>query len=173
MKTIWKWVVNYVGKYRVSNKGTIRSVDRVVESSNPKRTYFKKGRILKQWNHKFGYKTVTLSNSGTTTSYYLVHKLVLEAFVGPCPPGMVCRHFPDRNPANNNLTNISWGTPSQNIQDQWVHKTKIQKFTKRKICLIRLMVCSGLFKQIQVAKFTKSNRGTISKIVRGLERIHG
>lgn len=46
-----------------------------------------------------------------------VHRLVLEAFVGPCPPGMVCRHFPDRDPTNNHANNLRWGTSQENIED--------------------------------------------------------
>lgn len=47
-----------------------------------------------------------------------VHHLILITFVGPCPPGMECRHFPDRNPANNRVENLSWGTRKQNVADQ-------------------------------------------------------
>mgnify|MGYP002780477625 CR=1 FL=1 len=54
---------------------------------------------------------------------HYVHTLVLEAFVGPCPPGMECRHFPDRDPTNNNLTNLSWGTRSRNQRDRNAHGT--------------------------------------------------
>jgi hypothetical protein len=31
---------------------------------------------------------------------FFVHRLVLAAFVGPCPPGMEACHFPDRDPMN-------------------------------------------------------------------------
>lgn len=54
---------------------------------------------------------------------YLVHRLVLEAFVGPCPPGMECRHFPDRDPTNNRLDNLSWATRKQNMEDKASHGT--------------------------------------------------
>jgi hypothetical protein len=49
---------------------------------------------------------------------HLVHHLVLLAFVGPCPEGMECRHYPDRDPANNRLDNLQWGTRSQNQADR-------------------------------------------------------
>ena len=52
-----------------------------------------------------------------------VHRLVLLAFVGPCPEEMECRHFPDKNPANNNLNNLQWGTKEENYQDKVVHGT--------------------------------------------------
>ena len=38
-----------------------------------------------------------------------VHRAVLAAFVGPCPPGMEARHL-DGDPANNVIDNLAWGT---------------------------------------------------------------
>lgn len=54
----------------------------------------------------------------------LVHRLVLTAFRGQCPEGMQTCHFPDRNPANNKLENLRWGTPKDNYQDAVYHGTK-------------------------------------------------
>lgn len=51
-----------------------------------------------------------------------IHRAVLEAFVGPCPEGYECRHL-DGNPANNHLSNLAWGTPSENMQDRRRHGT--------------------------------------------------
>lgn len=73
------------------------------------------------------YLTITLHirEGGRCKGYpRLVHRLVLEAFVGPCPEGMECRHFPDRNPRNNRRENLRWGTPVENAHDQVVHGTK-------------------------------------------------
>jgi hypothetical protein len=49
-----------------------------------------------------------------------VHRLVLEAFVGPCPEGMCCRHL-DGNPLNNRLGNLRWGTGRENWEDKIRH----------------------------------------------------
>lgn len=53
----------------------------------------------------------------------LIHRLVLEAFVGPCPPGMECRHL-DGNRTNNSLGNLAWGTRKENMADQVAHGTR-------------------------------------------------
>lgn len=45
-----------------------------------------------------------------------IHRLVLEAFVGPCPDGMEALHS-DGNKTNNNVDNLRWGTPSENNRD--------------------------------------------------------
>lgn len=52
-----------------------------------------------------------------------VHRLVLEAFVGPCPRGMECCHFPDRSTLNNRLDNLRWDTKASNYRDRVSHKT--------------------------------------------------
>ena len=52
------------------------------------------------------------------TEYHFLHRLVLETFVGTCPKGMECRHFPDPSPVNCCLGNLQWGTPLQNARDK-------------------------------------------------------
>jgi hypothetical protein len=52
-----------------------------------------------------------------------VHRLVLEAFIGPCPPGLECRHL-DRDPSNCRLDNLCWGTPLENNHDKRTHGTE-------------------------------------------------
>jgi len=49
-----------------------------------------------------------------------VHRLVAEAFLGPPPDGMECRHL-DGNPKNNHITNLAWGTRSENNRDRCRH----------------------------------------------------
>jgi hypothetical protein len=51
-----------------------------------------------------------------------VHRLVLEAFVGPCPPGLECLHE-GGNPGNNALGNLRWGTRKENHADSVRHGT--------------------------------------------------
>lgn len=52
-----------------------------------------------------------------------VANLVLTTFMGPRPPGMQACHFPDRDPANNALTNLRWDTPTGNQRDKVAHGT--------------------------------------------------
>lgn len=68
---------------------------------------------------------------GGRVSCRYVHRLVLEAFVGPCPEGMECRHFPDRDTANNHLGNVSWGTRQQNMADKKIHGTSPDTHCRR------------------------------------------
>jgi len=52
-----------------------------------------------------------------------IHQIVLETFLGPCPEGMEACHFPDRNPANNHINNLRWGTHRDNYRDAVKHGT--------------------------------------------------
>ena len=45
-----------------------------------------------------------------------VHRLVLEAFVGPCPPGLETCHRNDDS-SDNRLRNLRWGTSLSNSAD--------------------------------------------------------
>lgn len=66
-----------------------------------------------------GYVTIALCR-GKERILFRLHRLVLEAFVGACPPGMECRHL-DGNPSNNCLSNLKWGTNFENMQDKIKH----------------------------------------------------
>ena len=59
---------------------------------------------------------VNLVDSSGHRADHLVHRLVLEAFRGPCPPGLECRHGNDVG-NDNRVDNLSWGTRSQNRHD--------------------------------------------------------
>jgi HNH endonuclease len=60
---------------------------------------------------------------GNGQEYRQVHRLVLEAFAGPCPPGRECRHL-NGNPADNRLSNLAWGTHVENMRDRIRHGTQ-------------------------------------------------
>lgn len=53
---------------------------------------------------------------------HMVHKLILEAFVGPRPEGMECRHL-NGNGSDNRIANLRWGTPAENTLDKFRHGT--------------------------------------------------
>lgn len=123
-----------------------------------------------------GYRFVGLSHKGKR-AHELVHRLVLLAFVGPCPDGMECRHFPDHNPANNRPSNLQWGTPTENVRDtinqgRFKHchrfceshgRAKLTDDQAREIC--RLYAMGGV-KQIDLARQFGVSQTEISKIVR-------
>jgi hypothetical protein len=75
-----------------------------------------KWKALKPVKHENDYLYVKLCINRKDTIRG-IHTLVLEAFVGPCPPGMLACHDPDHNRANNRLVNLRWDTQENNMQD--------------------------------------------------------
>lgn len=67
---------------------------------------------------------VILSHQGVQKSFS-VGNLVLEAFVGPRPEGMVGCHWDDDH-GNNRLENLRWGARSDNGHDSVRNGTHVQ-----------------------------------------------
>ena len=81
------------------------------------RRTFRPALILKPQRHSdTEYLHVTL-NLGGVRKTALVHQLVLAAFVGPCPDGQEVLHSDDCG-ENNKLTNLRYGTRSENNLDK-------------------------------------------------------
>ncbi len=158
---IWKDIPGYEGEYQVSNLGMIKSL--------------KRGIIRKICPQKSGHLNVKLSKNGIK-KFYGVHRLVLQAFVGPCPENYECRHFPDRNPANNRLDNLSWGTAKQNHLDCKVHGTDVAgerngrcKLNDKQIEDIRQLKKQGR-SSVWIANYYNLSKGYVNKILRGENR---
>ena len=111
---IWKDIPNYEGWYKVSNYGRIKSLIR-----NTNNQYRKTERILKINTSGKYYRICLYKDS--IKKYYLVHRLVWEAFNGPIPEGMQVNHInevkTDNRLLNLNLMtckeNINWGTATE------------------------------------------------------------
>ena len=87
---IWKDITGYEGLYQVSNMGRVRSTNRTIElAGGGKRTL--PGKILRPSVQK-GYRRVTLSEKGIETTF-LIHRLVVDTFVGPITDGMEVDHI--------------------------------------------------------------------------------
>lgn len=109
---VWKPVVGFAD-YEVSDLGRVRSWKH--------RTPGKRRNEAKLLSPATGgpYCSLVLRRDGASVTRR-VHRLVLETFVGPCPEGMECLHG-DGNRLNNKLSNLSWGTPLENMADQRRH----------------------------------------------------
>jgi HNH endonuclease len=101
----------------VSDHGDVWSRKKLGRKTHPLELANEWRPVKLQINKETGYFCVSYRDKekGRTISVY-VHKLVLEAFVGPAPEGMLCRHENDVK-SDNNLKNLSWGTPLDNAYD--------------------------------------------------------
>ncbi len=77
---VWLPVVNYEGLYEVSNRGRVRSLDRLVVDKSGKRTRLFKERILTNVCANTGYHMVSLHKNSSRESRRTVHRLVMIAF---------------------------------------------------------------------------------------------
>jgi transposase-like protein len=87
----WQPVEGY--PYEVSTEGQVRRIGA--------------GRCLAQTPTGPGYLQVTLSKPGAVRRPVYVHRLVLEVFVGPCPPRHEARHE-NEDRTDNRLANLAW-----------------------------------------------------------------
>ncbi len=122
------------------------------------------GSIWSRWNNKWGlcetwkrrkpfvtntgYWAVSLNRDGRT-NLRLLHRLLLEAFVGPCPRGMEACHA-DGNRLNNSLDNLRWDTRKENVADAFRHRTArwgdrhpSTKLTDAQVAEIRKLASEG------------------------------
>ena len=104
---MYKKIEGY-NNYEVSDEGQVRNI--------------KTGRILKPYSQtNYGHLKVTLSENRKQKTF-LIHRLVLETFVGPCPSGMECCHN-NGIASDNRLKNLRWDTHRSNGQDMIKHGT--------------------------------------------------
>jgi hypothetical protein len=103
----WKPIPGYEGLYEVSDCGLVR---RFIGGR------YKNRKLTIGSN---GYLHLVLSKKNVKTTFS-VHVLVLAAFVGPCPEDKECCHR-DGDKLNNEVSNLYYGTKSQNWDDRRNH----------------------------------------------------
>ena len=122
MQEEWRPVPGYEELYEVSDRGRVRSLDRIVEYSSQRvryNRYVRRGKILKTPANSGGYSCCALYKNGSRKDYE-IHWLVAEAFIGPRPYGSLILHY-DGNPSNNNLSNLRYGSNKDNGEDMIRH----------------------------------------------------
>ena len=111
----WRPAVGWEGAYSVSDLGRVRSESRSIAMRNG-RTRRLAEKILKPSQSPKNLRMILVlcDESGRTT--VSVDKLVMEAFVGPRPAGLERLHWDD-DPTNNALSNLRYGSRSDNLRD--------------------------------------------------------
>lgn len=117
IKERWCAIKGYEGKYEVSDLGNVRSLN-----------YGRSGKIkVLSPAIKKGYLNVILYKKGEKRKMFRVHRLVVTAFIGPIPKGMVVNHI-NENKLDNRLSNLEICTVTQNIN----HGTRNERLAKAK-----------------------------------------
>lgn len=113
MEEKWLEVPGYEGIYEVSDLGKVRSSKDKVTKSKLHGDRVWQQRILRQKTDKKGYKRVDLWKKKQNKTY-LVHRLVMLAFIGEDKNKPYVNHI-DGNPSNNYLENLEWCTSQENL----------------------------------------------------------
>jgi hypothetical protein len=103
----WLPVPGWDARYEVSNHGRVYSL--------------RSRKMLKTFTEASGHQRLDLMRDRVRRPVR-VHILVLEAFVGPRPQGMEACHG-NGDPSDNRLSNLRWGSKSENTKDRVGHGT--------------------------------------------------
>lgn len=116
MSEVWKNIEGYEG-YQVSNKGRVKSLERVVYSgkNNKVKRLFPEI-IMAQTKNPQGYNYVTFSGKKE-----LVHRLVAKAFI-PNPENKPHIDHINTKKEDNCVENLRWVTPKENSNNQLTKK---------------------------------------------------
>lgn len=157
--------------HRVGSDGSIWSCLEKVRSTKQKGFVFalsSKWRRMKPGVNPDGYRSVKIAGKRIKVS-----KLVLEAFYGPRPDGMECRHLNNRRD-DDRASNLAWGTHKENIADKKRHGTHqagvkhaMHKLTEAQVLAIRQAYIEGGVTQRELARqYGVSQGGCIGPILR-------
>jgi hypothetical protein len=151
--TAWRDIPGFEG-YRISDAGTVVRLD---------------GGAVSTSTHKEGYLIVSI---GSPRQKMLVHRLVLESFVGPAPEGHLTRHL-NGDPSDNHLSNLTWGTQQENMLDSVRHGTRAtgsengnSRLVLDEVEAIRREYATGLVSQRSLAARYDVSQKTIFNIVK-------
>lgn len=117
MSEIWKDIEGYEGSYQVSNKGNVRSVDRIVIRSDGLVLPLK-GKHLKKSVDSRGYPSVWLQTVGKKARSRRVHRLVAETFVNN-PNNLREVNHKSGIKTDCSADNLEWCTRSHNMLHCW------------------------------------------------------
>ena len=173
----WRQVIGYEGLYEVSSFGRVRSVAHK----------WTKGRLLNLQVHKYdGYLQLGLTRN-KKISTLRVHRLVAEAFLGPCPINKQVDHI-DGVRTHNSVLNLRYVTPLENRRaavarrGEWVNqlpphptygeKNGSAKLTANQVIEVRRLRLEGM-KITMIAKEFGVSARLIYKILSGELRKKG
>lgn len=157
--------------YKVGNDGSIWSCRK---RGRPKGgTYSQqteKWKKLKPGLNSHGYLTVILyynkkqHNKG-------VHRLVLEAFLGPCPPKKEACHN-NGNSTDNKVENLRWDTHKNNCKDNIIHGTMSRgirngkaKLTEEQVIEARELFKTGNYSGKELGEKYRVTCSTMCRII--------
>lgn len=135
IEEIWKDIKNFEGYYQVSNLGNVRSLDRIVNSSNGNTQKIKGKLMIILYNKRVNIYEIHLRKNNKRKCFK-IHRLVAEAFVyNDDPINKTSVNHIDGDRSNNCADNLEWVTYSENLEHAYdnLHRpVNRPKCTKRR-----------------------------------------
>lgn len=169
--------MNYVVVEIDGADGECRMIDRfpdyaVCENGSMWSKKYGRWKRLKATINNNGYPVVGLYKKDGSHRVWGVHQIVCEAFNGPCPPGLQCRHL-DGVPSNCHYKNLKWGTGKENADDRFRHGRSFRgethpmsELTEAQVIDIRKRLEAGE-RHVDIAPDYGVHRSLISHIAHG------
>ena len=167
----WVDIQGYEGKYRISNQGRVKSLER--EISHDGITYTQPERILSPWCGTTSfYDRIRLYRGGVGTKFS-VHRLVAQHFLPDWNPALEINHI-DGNRYNNAADNLEMCTHRRNMEhaiasglkNDYGEKSRNAKLTNAQAEEIRAKYYAGGISQETLAGQYGVCRQTVSAIIR-------
>jgi hypothetical protein len=168
MREKWKKIVGYKKYYKVSNKGNIKSLNRKMD--NKRGIWTKVGEPMKLMVSNGGYYKINLYKNGKMSTK-LVHRLVAISFIKNPLEKREVNHI-DGDKLNNNINNLEWVTPKENIAH--AIKNGLSNKTKKVKWLSLNGTLLGVYGSlIEAEKITGVSRKGISETLCGRQKTSG
>ena len=149
--------------YVVSNYGSIIRIAG---------THAVTGKPRKTKRNNRGYLMISLYFRGQDHTR-LVHRLIMEAFVGPCPDGYNVDHINNRK-EDNRLKNLRYVPCSTNKpKARYGEENCIMRISDKEVAEMRLMYRTGMFSQSELADRFQCSQASVSRICTGNGRVKG
>lgn len=168
IEEIWKDIRGYEGRYQISNKGRVKSLERFIKPTGPfQKTKTCREKILKTSIAGQGYRHVSLENKK-----HLIHRLLAEAFI-PNELKYKCVNHKDGNKLNNDLDNLEWCTYKHNTNhafDTGLVPTNIRiRVTILKTGEVKEFRSKAMARKILRMSERRLNKGLESGILQGMK----
>ena len=154
MEEVWKDIPEYEGLYQVSNLGRVKSL--------------KREKFLKPNVDAYGYLCVDLYKN-KNHNFKRIHRHVAEAFIPNLENKPQINHI-DGNKQNNNVNNLEWVTPCENIKHKFDVLGYKQSNCKKVLCVESNRVFDSLHDASRILGINFKN---ISAVCRGKRKTAG
>lgn len=159
---VWRSVVGFEKLYVVSSHGRVAALHGA--HGEPAFHILKPGTITSR-----GTLNCVLTKNGARFNRRM-HRLVLDAFVGPCPAGFMGLHKNDIG-SDNRCENLYWGTHADNMRDRAVNRrtargvrTASSKLTDERVRALREEHAAGVSAG-QLAKRVKLSKSAVCRLI--------